>query len=75
MKVDHEIIQQQMAHTFGDKIGGSHDKSQKMEERRGIMDVWFRCLGRARFVDLTLLVVLNWHSMQCSDDKLQRIQQ
>ena len=27
LKVDHEIIQRQMAHIFGDKIRGSYDKS------------------------------------------------
>ena len=37
LKVDHEIIQRQMAHTFGDKIRGSYDKSQMMEERRDFM--------------------------------------
>ncbi len=40
LKVDHEIIQRQMAHTFGDKIRGSYDKSQMMEERREFMVVW-----------------------------------
>ena len=40
LKVDHEIIQRQMAHTFGDKIRGSYDKSQMMEERRDFMVVW-----------------------------------
>ena len=40
LKVDHEIIQRQMAHTFGDKIRGSYDKSQMMEERRDFMDAW-----------------------------------
>ena len=59
LKVDYEIIQQQMAHTFGDKIGGSYDKSQMMEMRRDFLVAWFRCPGRARFVDLTLLVVLD----------------
>ncbi|QNJ20811.1 phage integrase [Synechococcus sp. A18-25c] len=33
LKVDHEIIQRQMVHTFGDKIWGAYDKSQMMEER------------------------------------------
>ena len=37
LKVDHEIIQRQMAHTFGDKICGCYDKSQMMEERRDFM--------------------------------------
>jgi len=40
LKVDHEIIQRQMAHTFGDKIRGSYDKSQIMEERRDFMAAW-----------------------------------
>ena len=40
LKVDHEIIQRQMAHTFGDKIRGSYDKSQMMEECREFMVVW-----------------------------------
>ena len=40
LKVDHEIIQRQMAHTFGDKIRGSYDKSQMMEERRDFMVAW-----------------------------------
>ena len=40
LEVDHEIIQRQMAHTFGDKISGSYDKSQMMEERRGFMVAW-----------------------------------
>lgn len=40
LKVDHEITQRQMAHTFGDKIRGSYDKSQMMEERREFMVVW-----------------------------------
>ena len=29
-----------MAHTFGDKIRGSYDKSQMMEERRDFMVAW-----------------------------------
>ena len=37
IKVDHEIIQKQMAHTFGDKIGGSCDKSHMMKELRDFM--------------------------------------
>ena len=40
LKVDHEIIQRQMAHTFGDKIRGSYDKSQMMEERRDFIVTW-----------------------------------
>ena len=40
LKVDHEIIQRQMAHTFGDKIRGSYDTSQMMEERRDFMVAW-----------------------------------
>ena len=40
LKVDYEIIQRQMAHTFGDKIRGSYDKSQMMEERRDFMVSW-----------------------------------
>ena len=40
LKVDHEIIQRQMAHTFGDKIRGFYDKSQMMEERRDFMVAW-----------------------------------
>jgi hypothetical protein len=40
LKVDHEIIQQQMAHTFGDKIGGSYEKCQMMKERRNFMVAW-----------------------------------
>ena len=40
LKVDHEIIQRQMAYTFGDKIRGSYDKSQMMEERRDFMVAW-----------------------------------
>jgi hypothetical protein len=40
LKVDHEIIQRQMAHTFGDQIGGSYDNSQMMEERRDFMIAW-----------------------------------
>ena len=40
LKVNHEIIQRQMAHTFGDKIRGSYDKSQMMEERRDFMIAW-----------------------------------
>ena len=30
LKVDHEIIQRQMAHSFGDKIRGYYDKSQML---------------------------------------------
>ena len=37
LKVDHEIIQRPMAHTFGDKIRCSYDKSQMMDERRDFM--------------------------------------
>jgi hypothetical protein len=40
LKVDHEILQRQMAHTFGDKIGGSYDKSKMMEERRDLLVAW-----------------------------------
>ena len=40
LKVDHKIIQRQMAHTLGDKIRGSYDKSQMMEERRDFMVAW-----------------------------------
>ena len=29
-----------MAHTLGDKTGGSYDKSQMMEERRDLMVAW-----------------------------------
>ena len=45
LKVDHEIIQRQMAHTFGDKIRGSYDKSQMMEERRDFMVAWCDALS------------------------------
>ena len=40
LKVDHEIIQRQMAHTFGDKVRGSYDKSQMIKERREFMVAW-----------------------------------
>ena len=40
LKVDHEIIQRQMAHSFGDKIRGYYDKSQMMKERREFMVAW-----------------------------------
>ena len=40
LKVDLEIIQRQMAHTFGDKIRGFYDKRQMMEERREFMVAW-----------------------------------
>ena len=40
LKVDHEIIQRQMVHTFGDKIRGSYDKSQMIKERREFMVAW-----------------------------------
>ena len=40
LKVDHEIIQRQMAHTFGDKIRSSYYKSQMMEERCDFMASW-----------------------------------
>ena len=40
LKVDHEIIQRQMAHTFGDKIRGSYNKTPMMEERRDFMVAW-----------------------------------
>jgi hypothetical protein len=40
LKVDHEIMKRQMAHTFGDKIEGSYDKCQMMEERRDFMVAW-----------------------------------
>ena len=45
LKADHEIIQRQMAHTFGDKIRGSYDKSQMMEERRDFMVAWCDALS------------------------------
>ena len=38
LKVDHEIIQRQMADTFGDRIRGSDDKSQMMEAQRYLFD-------------------------------------
>mgnify|MGYP001170308855 CR=1 FL=1 len=40
LKVDHEIIQRQMAHSFGDKIRGHYDKSQMLDERREFMIQW-----------------------------------
>ena len=40
LKVDHEIIQRQMAHSFGDKVRGSYDKSQMLDERRQFMIAW-----------------------------------
>ena len=40
LKVDHEIIRRQMAHTFGNKIRGSYDKSQMMEERCDFTVAW-----------------------------------
>ena len=40
LKVDHEIIQRQMAHSFGDKIRGYYDKSQMLDERREFMIAW-----------------------------------
>ena len=40
LKVDHEIIQRQMAHSFGDKIRGHYDKSQMLDERRDFMIQW-----------------------------------
>ena len=40
LKVDHEIIQRQMAHTFGDKVRGSYDMSQMIKERREFMVAW-----------------------------------
>ena len=40
LKVDHEIIQRQMAHSFGDKIRGNYDKSQMLDERRDFMIQW-----------------------------------
>ena len=38
LKVDHEIIQRQMADTFGDRIRGPDDKSQMMEAQRDFFD-------------------------------------
>ena len=40
LKVDHEIIQRQIAHSFGDKIRGYYDKSQMLDERREFMIQW-----------------------------------
>ena len=40
LKIDHEIIQRQMAHSFGDKIRGHYDKSQMLDERREFMIQW-----------------------------------
>ena len=40
LKVDHEIIQRQMAHSFGDMIKGFYDNSQMMEECREFMVAW-----------------------------------
>ncbi len=40
LKVDHEIIQRQMAHSFGDKIRGYYDKSQMLTERKDFMIAW-----------------------------------
>ena len=40
LKVDHEIIQRQMAHSVGDKIRGHYDKFQMMKERREFMVAW-----------------------------------
>ena len=40
LKVDHEIIQRQMAHSFGDKIRGYYDKSQMLTERKDSMIAW-----------------------------------
>ena len=40
LKVDHEIIQRQMVHTFFDKIRGSYDNSQMIEEHRDLMAAW-----------------------------------
>ena len=40
LKVDHEIIQRQMAHSFGDKIRGHYAKSQMLDECREFMIQW-----------------------------------
>ena len=44
LKVDHEIIQRQMAHSSGDKICGHYDNSQMLYESREFMiqlcDAW-----------------------------------
>ena len=40
LKVDHEILQRQMAHSFGDKIRGHYDKSQMLDESREFMIQW-----------------------------------
>ena len=37
---DYEIIQRQMAHSFGDKIRGHYDKSRMLDERREFMIQW-----------------------------------
>ena len=37
LKVDHEIIQRQMAHSFGDKIRCYYDNSQMLTERKDFM--------------------------------------
>ena len=40
LKVYPEIIQRQMAHSFGDKIRGYYDKSQMLTERKDFMIAW-----------------------------------
>ena len=37
LKIDHKIIKRPIAHSIGDKIRDSHDKSQIMEDRRECM--------------------------------------
>ena len=59
LKVDHEIIQRQMADTFGDRIRGSDDKSQMMEAQRDFFD------GKGRQSTLRIedkqKVAVNWN--------------
>lgn len=44
LKVDHEIIQRQMAHSFGDKTRVHYDKNQMIEVRRDFMVAWSNAL-------------------------------
>ena len=40
LRLPAEVIQRQMAHSFGDKIRGHYDKSQMLDERREFMIQW-----------------------------------
>ena len=39
-QVPSEVIQRQLSHTIGDKIGQAYDSSQMLDERRGFMIAW-----------------------------------